>query len=985
LVQADPLVYPAEIYAEKPLDAEEVEGLRGIYIPRPKLPLNLQTEWEVVSGALTGDIPVKLVRLYPPTPRRLEDYILRGAAGGSPINVLHLSCHGAPFKGEKICSSKELEEVRLLLENEDGVVKPYSAAKLGRLIKDAGINPPSLIVVSACYSGFAPDCDTEPIFIEGLRNALTELEAPMPTIIGMTEAVEDNFSNWYTAELYNLLSMGIELSLSHERAVERAREKFQYEFGEDYDFGLPAIVSEGVVGEKPVPAEAGVEDRRVPGGYPPEANPPATFVGREVEQVAIARLLNPASTAARDVEGVCVTGPSGMGKSVLAQVIFSRNAWRFTGENDRMAWVRLVAAESADDFLSRVGLGLGVRFEDKPEGTPEEIIAAKKRQVFGSLGSGKNLLVLDNLESVISGGDAAALRILKQLVNDRRVFVIMTSQVPSEAAGVRPFDLEGLGERAGVFLFVNILRVRGGEQSRAYREALKSKTEVKPEVVDICDFLDYEPLMLEQVAANLADDYEPYDVVLRELRQGERKYLEFVGDKGEPRHKSQWTAFEYSYERLPEEGTAREALAVAGCFAPGVPEVLLAGAAPHAYELYGDLRLLTARGFLAKGELASGAPAYWMHPVRAEFALEFAGDELRKIAVNAAARVLHGLVSGTVKEFKAGGFDYARVTSESLVFPNAAWLLREKYAREIEPQITAAIYHDLGNLFYLVLRYEEAEGKYNDSLVKREEVRELAREALNRLHKLGMTSACMSGPAEEPEVMYATYKEMENLAIEEELAARAAAARTLYNLGTLYAETNRPEEAEAKYKESLAIAEELGNRAGAASTLHKLGVLYADTNRPAEAEEKSKESLRIFVELGDRANEAIIRYQLGKFYTNTDRPEEAKAEFKKSLAIAEELGDRAGAAKSSFGINSVKFAGGDYRGAALFAAQGLLFALLAEKADLVEFGAMLCGDIRDKIPAGDFMGIIRAALAEYVDDKETLEKYYNEIVKIAGI
>jgi tetratricopeptide (TPR) repeat protein len=1120
VVQADPLVYPADIYVEPTPEAKEIEGLGAIYIPRRGFPLDPRTEWEVISGALTGDIPVKLVRLYPPTPVRLEDYILRGAGRGVPINVLHLSCHGAPFKDDKVCEAKDLEEVKLLLENEEGVARPYAAAKLAKLIKDAGDNPPSLVVISACYSGFVSDRETEPIFIKGLEKALTELEAPMPTIIGMTKAVEEDFANWYAAELYKLLSMGIELSDSHERAVERAQVKYKNVYGEGYDSGLPAIVSEGVVGEKPVAAEAGVDDRRVPAGYPPQANPPTTFVGREFEQVAIAGLLDPASPAARDVEGVCVTGPSGMGKSVLAQVVFSRNAWRFTGENDRMAWVRLVAAESADDFLSRVGLALGVRFEDEagkeaddflsPVGSAqgvrfedeaqkklEKLLAAKKRQVFDSLGSGKNLLVLDDLESVISGGDDAALRILNQLINDRRVFVVMTSEVPSEAAGVRDFELKGLGERAGKSLFVNTLRVKRGEQNRAYEEALTFGTEVKPEVAAICDFLRYEPLMLEQVAANLADDYEPYDAVLRELKRGERKYLKFVGDKAEARHKSQWAAFEYSYDRLPREGTARETLAVAACFAPGVPKELLKDAAPHADELDGDLKLLAARSFVEKGEFGEGV-IYRMHPVRADFALEFVGEDLRKKALNAAARVLGEMISNVNEILDAGRFDDARLTAESLVFPNAARLLGEKYAREIERPVAAAVYHGLGYLFHGFFLYKEAEEKYNESLAITEDSGDCASAAIT-LHELGRLYANTNRPTEaeekyeaslaikeklgdrpgeaqtlhqlgslyvrtdRPKEAEATYQESlaiekelgnraaeaatlhqlgnlyvrtnrpkkaepayqeslaigkeledraaeastlhqlgmlyaktnrpeeaeaaykESIAITEELGDRPVGATTLHQLGKLYAETNRPEKAEARYKESLAIEKELGDRAGAAKTLYNLGLLYAKTNRPAEAEEKFKEGLGIFVEFRNRADEAQTLYNLGFLYAKTNRPAEAEATYKKSLAIKEELGDRAGKAMTLLRISLLKSADGDYSGAALFAAQGILFALFAEKADLVEFSSHQCGEIRDKIPAEDFKGIIRAAVAQHIDDEETLEKYYEEIIKLIGI
>jgi len=131
----------------------------------------------------------------------------------------------------------------------------------------------------------------------------------------------------------------------------------------------------------------------------------------------------------------------------------------------------------------------------------------------------------------------------------------------------------------------------------------------------------------------------------------------------------------------------------------------------------------------------------------------------------------------------------------------------------------------------------------------------------------------------------------------------AERALCLNNLGNLYTDTNRHEDAEKAFEEALRIHRKLteGNpeafTANVALTLDNLGTLYVATNRYAEAEKAFEEALRIRRKLAEgnpeayAPNAAWTLNNLGSLYTDTNRHEDAEKAFEEALRIHRKLAE----------------------------------------------------------------------------------------------
>ncbi len=932
VVQADPLAYPAELFSTERKEAVPIKGLRGEYVLRRTLPLDLDTGWEMIDRGIKGDQPMRLVRLYPPTARRLEDYVIRSNNNGMPIDVLHFSCHGDLFKygrfrakpgeadGEESGRQGEdrgPDEVKLLLENQDGVASPYGAEDLAGLIALGGENSPQLVILDACYSGFAKP-DAEPIFVEDFKKALAEADAPAPTVIGMTKEVDVGFAASYAAQLYRLTSLKMGFKEAHKEALDRAQEDYRKKTGATYGDGKPEIILEGTVRRDLQAGEPEIIDQKRPPAYPARCDPPGTFTGREEELVRIARLLNPAE----GIGSACIRGPGGTGKTALAQAALSRNAWRYAGENQRIAWVSLYGVSTEEGLIEKLGTGLGLEFKiEEKASAPDPKIGfkvdenatapnpkkAKKNQISDVFKTGYHLIILDNLESILVDETGEAMALVEELERNPRVFVLMTSRQKA-GASTHEVEVQGLGGR-GIYLFSNVVKRLGGEQTRAYQETSDSLNWIDCSVnqeapaTKICDFLENDPLMIEQVASNLVADYEPFDDVLKKMKEGEKEYFEVYGAEADPRHVTQAACFRYSYDRLLE-GSAREVLTAAACLPAGFLRSTLEDIVSEPKKLGRDLKALLARSLLKREEISENVAVYGMHRVRADLALEFEEEKRRREILEKAASKVAGLTSIVFEKFEAGHSDEARFCAETFILANASRLLSEPIVGLLNKYTVSVIERYVGGLLQNFFRYDEAEERYKNSLKIAEELYEdsvkIGKELGDRagvawtLHAMGWLyhNTHRYNEAEE--------RYNESLEIEKELGDRVSAARTLHQLGILYFITHRYDEAGEIFKESLETSKGLGDRAGAAMTLHQLGMLYHKTGRPYEAEERYEDSLKISEseELNDRAGAAMTLHQLGMLYDETDRDDEAEKRYNASLEINKELGDRAGAART---------------------------------------------------------------------------------------
>jgi tetratricopeptide (TPR) repeat protein len=128
-------------------------------------------------------------------------------------------------------------------------------------------------------------------------------------------------------------------------------------------------------------------------------------------------------------------------------------------------------------------------------------------------------------------------------------------------------------------------------------------------------------------------------------------------------------------------------------------------------------------------------------------------------------------------------------------------------------------------------------------------------------------------------------------------------ATTLNNIADLYSGTQRMKEAEEAYAEALAINRKLAEAnpdvylSGIAMTLNNLAILYRATQRLQEAEEAYGEALSTYRKLAEANPDAWLSYvattlnNIADLYSGTQRMKEAEEAYAEALAIRRNLAE----------------------------------------------------------------------------------------------
>jgi tetratricopeptide (TPR) repeat protein len=573
----------------------------------------------------------------------------------------------------------------------------------------------------------------------------------------------------------------------------------------------------------------------------------ADFTDREREAADVRRALE-------DPEGrggvALVAGKPGVGKSALAIHLAHALSAQFP---DAQLYVDLRGGEPAEhlDPLTPTEVLAGflraLGIEQVPE-QPAERVAFYRAQ----LAHKRALVVLDNA----SRED----QVRPLIPGSRSCAVLVTSrmQLPG-LEGARPRELEVLDPGAALELLAKLI----GDRDRLERERDAAEA-----IVRLCGYL---PLAvriagsrlrtrprwsLHKLVERLADERRRLD----ELRAGDREVR---------------ASFALSYRELKDDEA--RLFRRLGVF-PG-PDfgVALAGAlvdtssdeAEELLERLVDVRLLEE----------VGEERYRFHDLLRLFARErLEADETPPARQAAGARALGWLLEGAS-------------AANSLLSPGPPGEGLE--GREPEALRSAALAWFETERANLVAAVDQAHRVEDSSSV------------------LGLTDALTEFFSLRSH--WSDWQQTHELALD---AARNAGdrhgeARTLNNLGLVYANHGRWQDAIANYEQSLETYRALGDRHGEAQTLNNLGNVYADQGRWQDAIANNEQSLETFRALGDRHGEAQTLNNLGNVYRRQGRWQDAIAYYEQSLAIKRALGDRHGEAQTLANFGAVFKAKGE--------------------------------------------------------------------------
>ncbi len=117
-------------------------------------------------------------------------------------------------------------------------------------------------------------------------------------------------------------------------------------------------------------------------------------------------------------------------------------------------------------------------------------------------------------------------------------------------------------------------------------------------------------------------------------------------------------------------------------------------------------------------------------------------------------------------------------------------------------------------------------------------------------------------------------------------------SRTLNNLGVAYYQKGEREKSIKYYNKSMELREKMGDKQGIAAILNNIGLIYSEIGDLDRAENFHKRSLEIDREIGDKEGIGWSLNNLGIVNFYKGRLDEALDHYKKSASIDEEIGDK---------------------------------------------------------------------------------------------
>jgi tetratricopeptide (TPR) repeat protein len=656
-----------------------------------------------------------------------------------------------------------------------------------------------------------------------------------------------------------------------------------------------------------------------------------------------------------------VQGMGGSGKSTLFRHL--AHWWELTGFTERTfyfgwderAWTR---AQIMRELASKVLPADIVRAFD----TMAE--AAQQQAVAAALRSKRQLLILDNLESVTAAPLAIPhslnttqrdeLRSFLAALSGGQTLVLLGSRgdeawLAKDTFADNVYQLEGLDPEAASDLADAVLQ-RAGAQSRRAESAFK----------ELMALLAGYPLALQVVLPHLA--VKAVAKVLEELRQGLAGVDAAAGsDPVVARTRSLMACIDYSHGHLDPDDQA-----LLTCFAPftgvintsllegyqqalakepvlaGLPLERLGAVLERARgpgllqrdaQIESLLRPQPALSWFLTGRLSAADQAerraaierafreHYDHFAKMLFQLQESNKPEERRLVQVWGELEYANL-GTALRFaldqQASFVDPYRVLSGHLDHlqdhrrgRELAELVLDKLEQLPPDALTgqrgidfASVVDDIASRQLQLRELDNAQASYEKALaiVDGLEGLEPRMVATGRAGILHQLGAVAQQQRRFAEAEDAYKKALE---IKLEINDRHGAASTYHQLGRVAQEQRRFADAEDAYKKALEIKLEFNDRHSGAKTYHQLGILAQEQRRLAEAEDAYKKAPEIFVEFNDRYEQAGTYGQLGSLAQEQRRFADAEAAYKKALTIFIEFNDRHGAATTYHQLGTV--------------------------------------------------------------------------------
>jgi len=625
--------------------------------------------------------------------------------------------------------------------------------------------------------------------------------------------------------------------------------------------------------------------------------PLTPFVGRRTDLLELGSLL-----ARPDVRLVTLLGPGGAGKTRLSLEVLETHRPAF---EDGAAFVALEGLHSAADVPSAVASALGLQL------TGSNPIAD---DVFRHLQSRAMLIVLDNVEHLIDGGVAFVRRLLDAAP---RCTLLCTSRTVLGLPGESVYDLAGLSVPSSAHVrdleSYDAVQLFVGSARRARSDFTVHEAD-RADLVRLCGVLDGMPLALE-LAASWVRVYRLSDLV--GTLERDLDLLESTGHALNERHRSLRAVFDHSWKLLDDE--QRRVLSTLAVF-DGSFELAAVEAVAHAaartlltlvdrslvrrtesgrFSLHMDVRQYATERSSSDGDDRERHAAYYLGLV------ERSGDSLEGAAPQEALTALQQDLDNIRTAWRwacdYGRFDLCDPVLEPLnVFFTGRALLQEANAffelalnrlgACTETRFRARLHYQLAYFSRRLDRHVAADEHVRAALRLAEDVPDALALTIDCLLELVVTS-CWKGYYADA----AAYAERA-LAHAEALRDPGTFARCTSRLALARRYQGRLDEALRLYEEVLGYERRLGRVVSLVHTLSDVGRVWVELGRPEEAEALFREGL-------DLAERHVLPYELGFMWEGLSQCsyqrgdlDEAQQRGETALQCSEAVADHMGVA-----------------------------------------------------------------------------------------
>ena len=598
-----------------------------------------------------------------------------------------------------------------------------------------------------------------------------------------------------------------------------------------------------------------------------------TFVGRESELTELDRLLGQPNG-----RFITLLGPGGIGKTRLAlqaaQNLVNGRPGRFL---HGIRFVPLNSIDNAQFLPTKIAESLSFSFSGS---------ASPQDQLINYLRSKEMLLILDNIEQLISHS-SSAISLLTQILQEAPlVKLLVTSRTRLNARGEHVFDMRGLpvptGKSPVPAETYSAVRLFIDNAQRVQQDFVPSADDMQA-IVRICQLLDGVPLGIELAATWVRM------LSCREIEAGIAEDLDFLQQTGfspNERHASLRAAFAYSWRLLDKKAQSgvMQLAVFRGTFDRDAVKQVSGVKLPLLTKLVDQCWIR---------RISTGQPRYEMLTVMRQYAAEqLAADEVLETAVS--NRHLHfftTFLDARHADLRGGN------QGEALnAISNRIEDIRGAAEWAMSTQNRAALDTILCSLTY-----------FYDTRSWFEEGADMLARGVNALNTLPETSkqrrtiAKLQAREGWFQFHLGNYEKSQHLLHKslETLRADDAQADMVFNLNYLGAVARHRGEYEAAkqfLEEALQIAEQQRDQLGASIALNILGQVASLEGDYDVAKYLCQQGLVVKREIGDQWGMTYSLTYLGRVAQAVGDYDEAQTLFQESMAISELLGDQRGVA-----------------------------------------------------------------------------------------